>query len=183
LQKTLQNRGRWAWSAGLAAVQGGGSSEYALKAAFLFHFAQFVEWPDGSFRDAKSPYIYCTLGADPFEGALETVLNGKTVGERGFAVRHLKQAQEAQGCHLVFVGEEQGKQAASIVGMLNASPVLIVGESPRFVEQGGMIGFSLEDNKVRFEINLESAEKARFKISAKLLALAKTVIGGPKRGT
>lgn len=165
-----------------AGGQGGSSSEYAVKAAFLFHFAQFVEWPAESFQGASSPYVYCTMGVDPFKGALDTTLSGKTVGGRTFEVRHLKQGKEAQGCHLLFIGEEQERLFSPVATQLQGTPVLIVGESEGFVGEGGMVGFALEDNRVRFEVNLEAAEKAKLKISAKLLALAKTVIGGPKRG-
>jgi hypothetical protein len=167
-------------AAGRASGQGT-SSEYAVKAAFLFHFAQFVEWPAAAFREASSPYVYCTVGLDPFRGVLETTLRDKVVGGRGFEVRHLKQLQEAQDCHLVFVGEEQKRQIGQAVAGLRGRPVLLVGESEHFVDEGGMIGFLLEDNKVRFEVNLEATEKAGLKVSAKLLALAKTVKGAPKR--
>ena len=164
------------------AGQGTVSTEYAVKAAFLYHFAQFVEWPDGAFHDAKSPYVYCTVGPDAFHGVLESTLKDKTVGARGFEVRHLKQMQEAQGCHLVFLGEFEKRQVGAAMAAVKGSPVLVVGESEQFVADGGMIGFLLEDNKVRFEVNLESTERAGLKVSAKLLALAKTVKGAPKRG-
>lgn len=165
-----------------AAEQAATSTEYALKAAFLFHFAQFVEWPEGTFHDAASPLVYCTVGTDPFRGELETALKGKTLGARGFEVRHLKGAQEGQGCHLLFIGEEQKRQVAATAAQLRSAPVLLVGESEGFTKDGGMIGFMLEENKVRFEVNLEASQKAGLKINARLLALAKTVIGGPKRG-
>jgi len=167
---------------GKTAGSGEKSSEYAVKAAFLFHFAQFVEWPEHSFRGANDPFVYCTIGFDPFQGGLDSALSGKTVGGRGFEVRHLKQAQEAAGCQLLFIGEEQKRQVAAAVTQFRGAPVLTVGESEGFVQEGGMIGFSLEDNKVRFDVNLEAAEKSGLKISAKLLALAKTVHGGPKKG-
>lgn len=158
------------------------SSEYAVKAAFLYHFAQFVEWPATAFRDANGPFVYCTVGVDPFRGALDSALKGKAVAGRGFEVRHLKQTQEAHGCHLVFMGEDLKREVGQAAAALRGSPVLLVGESEGFVDDGGMVGFLLEDNKVRFEVNLEATERAGLKLSAKLLALAKTVKGGPKRG-
>jgi YfiR/HmsC-like len=173
--------GRWCGMQAEAG-QSGASSEYAVKAAFLYHFAQFVEWPDAAFRDASSPLVYCTIGADPFDGTLETTLKGKTIGARAIEVRHAKQAGELQGCHLVFVGDGQKKQIPAVVAELHAAPVLIVGESEKFVEEGGTIGFVLEENKVRFEVNLGAAEKSGLRINAKLLALAKSVVGAPKRG-
>jgi hypothetical protein len=166
---------------GRAAGQGVASSEYVVKAAFLYHFAQFVEWPATAFHDANSPYVYCTVGLDPFRGALDSALKDKTVGTRAFEVRHLKQALEVQGCHVVFLGESPKRQVGQATAALQGSPVLLVGESEEFLEEGGMIGFLLEDNKVRFEVNLEATDKAGLKLSAKLLALAKTVKGAPKR--
>jgi uncharacterized protein DUF4154 len=163
------------------AAQSAATSEYEVKAAFLFHFAQFVDWPDGAFQEADSPLVYCTIGADPFRGALETSLIGKKMGGHGLQVRHARQISEIQGCHVLFIGEGGKGQLASVLANVKGSPVLTVGESERFVNDGGMIGFCVEENKIRFKINLESAEKARLRISAKLLALAKTVIGRPRK--
>lgn len=165
-----------------AAAQDGSSSEYAVKADFLYHFAQFVEWPEGAFRDANSPLVYCTIGFDPFKGALDTTLKGKTVGGRPVEVRHLKQAPEAQGCHLLFVGEGQQRQIPAVLAEFHGRPVLIAGETEKFTAEGGTIGFVLDGNKVRFEVNLGAAEKSDLKISAKLLALARAVIRTPKKG-
>jgi hypothetical protein len=168
--------------AGLSAAQTPVSIEYEVKAAFLFHFAQFVEWPPESFKDAGTPLMYCTIGEDPFHGALDASLSGKTIGARPFQVRHVKQTSEIQGCHVLFIGEKEKKLLPAVLELLKRNPVLLVGESERFVQDGGTIGFSLEENKIRFEINLEAAEKAKLKISSRLLTLAKTVVGGP-RGT
>lgn len=166
--------------AGRVLGQTSASSEYQVKAAFLFHFAQFVEWPPETFKDATSPVTYCTAGADPFHGVLEAGLDRKTIGGRPIRVLHFKQAQEIQGCQVLFVGTQEKKFISTILANVRATPVLTVGESENFARQGGMIGFFLEDNKVRFEINLDAAEQAKLKISARLLTLAKTVIGGPK---
>jgi hypothetical protein len=157
------------------------AEEYSVKAAFLFHFAQFVDWPDGTFPEADSPLVYCTIGADPFHGALEASLLGKKMDGHGFQVRHARQISEIQGCHVLFIGGGEKGQLASVLANVKGSPVLTVGESERFVDDGGMIGFCVEENKIRFKINLESAEKAQLRISAKLLALAKIVIGRPRR--
>jgi hypothetical protein len=163
-----------------AAGQGNASSEYEVKAAFLFHFAQFVDWPPEVFKDAGSPLTYCIAGGDPFHGGLDASLNGKAIGGRWVRVLHFKEAGESQGCQILFLGIADKKLVSATLAKLNGSPVLTVGESINFAQGGGMIGFLLEDNKVRFEINVEAAEHAKLKISARLLALAKTVIGGPK---
>ena len=164
----------------LARGQSSGSSEYDVKAAFLFHFAQFVEWPPEAFKDASSPLTYCTIGEDPFHGALEQSLSGKTVATRPLRVQHLKQTQEIPGCQVLFIGTGEKKNIGAAMASASGNAVLTVGESEHFVQEGGIIGFCLEQNKIRFEINLEAAEKAKLKISAKLLALAKTVIGNPR---
>jgi hypothetical protein len=136
-----------------------------------------VEWPEGTFREADGPLTYCTIVEDPFHGSLDAALNGKTIGTHPLRIRHVKQAQEAQGCQVVFIGEGEKKLLGSVLATLKGNPVLVVGESEHFVQEGATIGFCLEENKIRFEINLEAAEKAKLKISSKLLALAKNVIG------
>jgi hypothetical protein len=166
-------------TAGVSA-QDSASSEYQVKAAFLFHFAQFVEWPPETFKNASAPLTYCTIGEDPFRGALDQSLSGKTVGGRTLRVQHLKQPQEMQGCQILFIGAGDKKRVVTAIASLNGSAVLTVGENDHFAQEGGMIGFFLEENKIRFEINLEAATQAKLKISARLLALAKTVIGNPK---
>lgn len=158
------------------------AEEYAVKAAFLFHFAQFIEWPTDAFKNASAPITYCTLGEDPFRGALETTLSGKSIGARQLRVQHYKQVQDAQGCQVLFIGASGQKLISEALSSLNGSPILTVGESEHFAQDGGVIGFTLEENKVRFEINLDAAEHAGLRVSSRLLALAKTVIGRP-RGT
>lgn len=162
-------------------VQAGSTvEEYSVKAAFLFHFAQFIEWPPGAFKDAGAPLTYCTVGEDPFRGALEAALNGKTVGARLLRVAHFKQLEEVRDCQVVFLGGMGKKTVPEALEALGDRPVLTVGETQQFAQDGGMIGFCLEDNKVRFEINLAAAEHAKLKISARLLTLAKKVIGSTK---
>jgi hypothetical protein len=153
------------------------TAEHELKVAFLFHFAQFVDWPPEAFKDANSPLTYCTIGGDPFHGALDASLSGKTIGARSFRALHFKQPLEIQGCQVLFIAAEEKKVLPAILAGVKGNSVLTVGESEHFAGGGGMIGFLLEENKIRFEINLEAAKKAKLKISSKLLVLAKTVIG------
>lgn len=161
-------------------AQSKGASEYQVKAAFLYHFAQFVEWPPGAFREAGAPLTYCLLGDDSFGGAFELALGGKSVGTHPVRVRHLGQVKDVSGCHVLFVSASEKKNIAAVLEGAKGNPVLTVGDSEHFVEEGGMIGLFLEDNKVRFEINAGAAQQAGLKISARLLALASKVIGGPK---
>jgi hypothetical protein len=155
-------------------------SEYDVKAAFLFHFAQFVEWPGETFKDASSPLTYCTIGEDKFHGALDESMKGKSVGGRPLRVLHLKQREPIEGCQVIFVAIGEKKRLEEALAGTAGQAVLTVGETEHFARDGGVIGFCLDENKVRFEINLDAASKARLKISAKLLSLAKTVIGNQR---
>jgi hypothetical protein len=157
-----------------------GTSEYDVKTAFLFHFAQFVEWPPEAFKDTNSPLTYCTIGEDPFRGALDESLKGKSIGNRPLRVQHLQQLEQIEGCQVLFIATAEKKRQGEELASAEGHAVLTVGETEHFAQQGGIIGFCLEQNKIRFEINLEAAGKAKLKISAKLLTLAKTVIGTPR---
>jgi hypothetical protein len=148
--------------------------EYRVKAAFLFHFAQLVDWPVGTGSD-NSLYL-CTLGDDPFQGALEASVAGKAIDTRVLRVRHLKQPEEMHTCQILFLGNEQTRRIPALLATLRNAPVLTVGETAGFLESGGMVRFLLQDNKVRFGINLSAAQSAGLKISSRLLVLAQTVL-------
>lgn len=151
--------------------------EYRVKAAFLFHFAQLVEWPDAA--DANTnPLLLCTLGDDPFHGELESTVEGKQVGSRVLRIRHLNEAQATHSCNMVFISRSEDKHLPTILASLKTAPVLTIGEADDFLGSGGIIRFCLEGNKVRFEINREAAESAKLRISAKLLLLARNIAGG-----
>jgi hypothetical protein len=122
-----------AWS---ALTQANPSSEYAVKAAFLFHFAQFVEWPADAFKDAAAPLTYCTVGENAFNAALENALSGKNIGTHPIRVEHVKQAQDLQSCQILFIGIAEKKRLAATLESVNSSPVLTVGDSEHFVQQG-----------------------------------------------
>jgi hypothetical protein len=151
------------------------AEEYRVKAAFIFHFAQLVEWPPEKGTD--NSLVLCTLGEDPFQGVLEGTVAGKAIGHRILRVRHLGQPEGMQACQIVFLGRAQSKQIPTLVSTLHQAPVLTVGETAGFLDAGGMIDFLLEDNKVRFEVNLHAAESADLKIGSRLLVLAERVVG------
>jgi len=157
------------------------ADEYRVKAAFLFHFAQLVDWPADSLSAVDNSLVLCTLGADSFQGALESTVEGKTAGTRIIRIRHLKQPEEAQGCQILFLGKAQGSRIPLLLANLRSAPILTVGETPGFLGAGGMICFRVENNKVRFDINLDAAESARLKIGSRLLFLAQIVLGGQRK--
>ncbi len=154
-------------------VQAQSSSEYQVKAAFLYNFAKFVDWPGDAFSGASAPLVIGVIGNDPFGGALDQAINGKNIGARRLTVRRLKWGQDLRSCHILFISSSERQRLPQIIQSLKGSNVLTVGDMGQFNQQGGMINFILESNKVRFEINSRGADQARLRISSKLLALAK----------
>jgi hypothetical protein len=146
------------------------SREYQVKAAFLFNFAQFVQWPDAAMT-ADEPLIIATVGTDPFEGMLDKAVAGKTIGKHRIEVHHAGSAQDIGKCHLLFV--PAGQNAGEIISAVGNKAVLMVGESDNFTDAGGDIRFFLEDGKIRFEIDPDSTSRGGLKVSSKLLNLAR----------
>ncbi len=161
-----------------AARAEGVAPEYAVKAAFLFNFTKFVEWPPAAYADERSPLKICVLGDDPFGKALQGV-KGEEVGGRRLDLAHLDNDNHLEACHVLFVSRSERDRLPRILADLHGAPVLTVGDTPGFTDQGGMINFVLEGSKVRFDINQDAAERAGLKISSRLLALAKHVKGRP----
>ena len=151
--------------------------EYRVKAAFLFHFAQLVDWPANTPTGADNSLYLCTFGEDPFQGALESTVEGKAIENRVIRIRHLLRPEDMQGCRILFLGKAQSKHIPMLLADLRNAPVLTVGETPGFLAAGGMVCFLLQENKVRFEINLDAARSAGLKIGSRLLVLAQNVVG------
>lgn len=149
--------------------------EYYVKARFLCNFARYVEWPSESFKAANEPIAICILGHDPFGGALDQAVDGKLVDGRPFLVRPVSGISPDFHCHILFVPSSEGKRFRSMAGRLEGSAILTVGEIRGFPADGGVINFRLEDGRVRFEINLEAAERRHLRISSRLLSLAQVV--------
>ena len=150
-----------------------GASEYEVKAAFLYNFAKFVNWPPQALAQSDTLYI-CVLGADPFHGRLHSVVSDKTVQHRHLTVRRLEHQEEARACHILFVSQSDLARVA--LGTTEGAPVLTVGDDESFAQRGGMIAFRMQGNKVRFTINTEAASRAGLQISSQLLKLAVNVI-------
>jgi hypothetical protein len=150
-------------------------NEYRVKAAFLYNFAKFVDWPTFAFTSPNQALAVCVYGRDPFGAALEDALLGKTIGNRHIDLVRAARFQDLVGCHVVFVSPSEREPTADLVDRLKGRPVLLVGESDGFAASGGAIQFTIEDNRAHFVINPDAADRAGLKISSKLLALAKIV--------
>ena len=163
------------WVGEGSSLNGAAPTEYQLKAVFLMNFAKFVEWPTTAFRSAQNALTICVLGENPFGHDLDDVVRGQVAADRALAVKRLAQVQREDNCHVLFVSAAEKTRTERILGVLRNAPTLTVGEGDDFAAAGGMIGLFIDDNKIRFEVNLDAADRAGLKISSKLLKLAKNV--------
>jgi hypothetical protein len=151
-------------------------TEYQVKAAFLFNFAKFVDWPADAFSASDAPLQICVLGQDPFGRDLEQLILGKAVNGHRIQVAHIEAFSPAVNCQILFVASTEKRQIRQVLQNLEGASVLTVGDTPGFAAMGGSINFVLDDNRVRFEINLKAAGRAHLKISSRLLTVAKLVL-------
>lgn len=158
----------------------GQEREYQIKAAFLHKFANFVDWPDEAFANDKSSFTICILGTDPFGAALDSI-SGKTVKEKKVVIKRLRTVQELEPCAILFVSSSERSRLSEVLQAVQGQHVLTVGEMDRFAQSGGAIRFKLVNNKVRFDINVDAAQRAGLKISSKLLSVSDVV--REERGT
>lgn len=151
------------------------SKEYQLKAAFLYNFAKFVEWPSNAFLSAGKPIVIGIVGANPFGGDLEKAVKDRSINGHPVEIRLVDDTVASGSVHVLFFGPGQDKSRARVLGRMASAPILTVGESDHFIEEGGMINFVFEADKVRFEINSQAADRAGLRISANLQKLATKV--------
>ena len=148
--------------------------EYQIKAAFIYNFVKFVEWPARDSGQTKDPVVIGVLGDSPILEALQSIIIKKN--QRGkIKVKQVQEPEDLKKSHVLFISRSDKTQLQSTIDALNQSNVLTISEVKKFAEMGGMINFFLEKEKIRFEINPEAAEKAELKISSKILRLARIV--------
>lgn len=159
-----------------AARAQGASIEYAVKAAYLYKFAPFVEWPPTAFASASSPFQLCVLGRDPFGASLDQAVSGQRVDEHRVVVRRLDRVDAASGCHVLYLGASTSQTAVEALRAVRGLPILTVADSDR--ESGAIIRFVVKDNRVRFAIDTGAAAANHVTISSKLLGMAMSVRAG-----
>jgi hypothetical protein len=147
-------------------------SEYEMKAVFLYNFAQFVEWPPEPSGMPDPGFVICVVGQDPFGESLDGAVSGKFINSRSVTLRRIRRASEAKACQIAFISSSERRHLRPLLDSLDGARVLTVGDTEGFGEQGGMINFTLEESRVRFEINVEATQRVGLKLSSKLLALA-----------
>lgn len=151
------------------------ASEFQVKAAYLYNFGRFVQWPDESGTDRTDSFQICVLGADPFGQALDATLAGGTIGGKSVMAKRISKPQEVNSCRILFISSSEESHLKDVLAALDKTRVLTVSDIPRFSERGGMIGFVQEGNRVRFDVNLDSAQGAGLTLSSELLRVATNV--------
>jgi hypothetical protein len=146
--------------------------EYQLKAAFLFNFTRFINWPPESTSNSPGSFYFCVTRLTPLGPALERFIQGKKVYGRKPELNYISNAHHLAGCHVLFVSQSEQQSIPGILHAVAGESVLTVGETKNFASRGGMIEFLIVANKLRFEINLQAARRARLEISSQLLKLA-----------
>lgn len=148
-----------------------------VKAAFLYNFARFTEWPAGAFTSAASPLVIGIAGDEELRQTVDGVVAGKLVAGRPVETRQVNVTGDLAGIHMLFVSDKAGRILVELLAALERRPVLTVGDGQRFSKNGGMIEFLLEGNRLRFDVSIGTAEHAGLRLSSRVLALAKSIHG------
>jgi len=146
-------------------------SEYQVKALFLLNFVKYVDWPAG----ASGPITIGILGQDNFDDNLTNAVEGKSINGRAVTIKHLSSGDSLSGCAVLFISSSEDSQLSAILSKTCMLPILTVGEDESFLQDGGIINFTLKEGKIHLEINLKAAQKVKLQISSKLLSVADVV--------
>jgi hypothetical protein len=156
-----------------------GATADEVKAAFLFNFAKFVEWPVDA-APSGAPLTIGVVASDGIEELLRMTVRGKVINGRTLIVKRLTIADDVRAVHLLFVGAHEKARVGELLKRVDGISVLTVSDSDRFCQSGGVIGLLMDDSRVRFDVNLDAADRGRLKVSSKLLALARVVLSTSK---
>jgi hypothetical protein len=163
---------------GLASAAEPAPTEYEIKAAFIYNFAKYVEWPEETTVDSGDVFVIGVLGDDPFGPLLDKIAENRTIGDKPIVIRRFDRIEDYTPCHILFVAASEQDHLPAIIEALGDSPVLLIGDTRGFARTGVAVNFVIEHSKVRFQINPEAAARAGLRISSKLLRLATIVTQG-----
>jgi uncharacterized protein DUF4154 len=149
--------------------------DYAVKAVYLLNFGRFTTWPTATGGPDANSFSLCILGRDPFGPTLDATVATELIDHKAVVTRRVSGAGDTAGCRILFVSASEDHQLKPILQAIDKASVLTVSDVPHFVERGGMIQFVMENNKVRFEINLAAAERVGLILSSELLRVAVSV--------
>ena len=171
-----------AWALlGVASSQGQHAkpTEYEVKATYLYSFSKFVDWPARANQSQSDTFAICVLGQDPFGPALDGILSEETVAGKKAVARRIPTPQDALNCRVLFISASENSRLKQILAALHDASVLTVSDLPQFTQRGGMVQFIPEGNRIRFEVNLATAEHAGLTLSSELLKVAMNVRRSP----
>ena len=151
------------------------STEYDLKAAYLYNFGKFIRWPAAATPASNQVFPICVLGKNPFGSSLEATLKGESIEGKSLAVRYLASTADMNGCRILFVSDSEEHRVDAILSEVGKRPILTVSDIPDFADRGGDIEFLRVGEKIRFKVNLGAAEKAGLTLSSDLLKVAVSV--------
>ena len=163
----------------LSQVLAAQASENAIKAAYLYNFTKFIDWPESAFPAAASSFSVCVFAEPGFRRELKAILINEFVRGRPITITEFENGDDLKGCHLVYFGAEHLDRSARRLPSLKQTPVLTVGEGERFLQQGGLIAFQLEGSRLRFDISKRGVEAAGLIVSSKLFRVARQIHGVP----
>jgi hypothetical protein len=158
------------------AAQDKDASEEAVKAASIYKFLNYIEWPPESFANPDAPYVIGVADSDDVADELTDIVARRRVNNRQVVVKRLYSDDSTTGVHVLFIGKTEPSRQAAWIRLVQQRPVLIITEMDNALAQGSMINFTLVDRRVRFEVNLASLDRSRLKINSRMLAVAVAVI-------
>jgi len=170
-----------AFSIGVSAATAPPPSEYRVKAAFLFNFARFVDWPAITFVSASSPFALCVYGDDPFGPDLDAIVQGESIAGRAMVVRRIRELDAVVQCQIVFVSGSADSELEAVVEKLGHRPTLVVSDVESAARRGAIIRMMTVNNRVRLLVNIDAARAAHLTISSNLLRAAE-VVGTTSQG-
>jgi hypothetical protein len=150
-------------------------SEYQIKAAFIYKFATFVEWPKEALPPAEAPFKIGVLGKDPFHETLEQTLGANTIKDRKTAIERSSDPRDLLDCQIVFIADSESGRIKETIELFKGHRILTVGDMDGFAVAGGIINLVNDGKKIRFEVNVDAARRAALKVSSSLLQLAQVV--------
>ena len=150
-------------------------NEYHVKAAFLYSFTKFVEWPAEAFASPGAPIAICILGDDPFGDFLDVAVKGKIIRDRPLAVYRIAAAPSGHECKILFIAASERRRMPALLASVVSYGVLTVGDTAEFTAEGGVIGLKRDGDQIRLSVNLTAAERANLRISSRVLSLATIV--------
>lgn len=150
--------------------------EYRAKASFLSKFPSFIEWPADALPPAHAPFLICVFGDFPFGTSLAEKTRGTAIHERRVEIRWIRKEQELKSCQILFVSRSEQKRYGQVLERVRSQGVLTVGETAEFLDAGGIVSFTMQQQALQFDVNLDGANKVHLRISSQMLALARRVV-------